>query len=369
MRRCGVVDRYIRRVSDSGIFDQTLTLFAMVLAIGLVVDDAIVVVEAVEFHMRFNGLPPREATYKAMEDVSAPIVAIAFVLASVFIPVAFFGGTVGVLYKQFALTIAVSTAISAIVALSLTPALCALLLKPHDPNAHTGKLGHYLSRFTDWFEGMRERYERGAVKVLFRAKFSLFLMPLLLVFAWGISSFVPSSFVPSEDQGYFVTTVSLPEAASMKRTEEVSNKIAEEIRKQPGVKQTMIVAGIDMLAGANKSVQQLFFVELTPWKERTSANSSVDNIVRSVIGMASRYQRPITMAFKILHCLVLEVLAVQHYPAGPRRLRSRTGRDDKSFLAEARKRPDIAISNPLSGRYSRLKFYVEREKAQKLGVP
>ena len=247
---------------------NTLTLFAMVLAIGLVVDDAIVVVEAVEYHMRFNGLPPREATYKAMEDVSGPIVAIAFVLASVFIPVAFFGGTVGVLYKQFALTIAVSMALSAVVALSLTPALCAMLLQPHDPHAHKGKIGHFLSRFTDWFEGLRDRYERGAVKVLFRAKFSLLLMPLLLVMAWGISGFVPSSFVPSEDQGYFVATVSLPEASNMRRTEEVANKIAEEIRKMPGVKQTMIVTGIDMLAGANKSSAAVVLgrnIHVGPW--------------------------------------------------------------------------------------------------------
>ena len=126
---------------------NTLTLFGMVLAIGLVVDDAIVVIEAVEHHMRYSGLSPREATYKAMEDVSGPIVAIAFVLASVFLPVAFFGGMMGVLYRQFALTIAVSMALSALVALSLTPALCALLLKPHDPDADLGKLGQLLSRF------------------------------------------------------------------------------------------------------------------------------------------------------------------------------------------------------------------------------
>ena len=351
---------------------NTLTLFAMVLAIGLVVDDAIVVVEAVEYHMRFNGLPPREATYKAMEDVSGPIVAIAFVLASVFIPVAFFGGTVGVLYKQFALTIAVSMALSAVVALSLTPALCAMLLQPHDPHAHKGKIGHFLSRFTDWFEGLRDRYERGAVKVLFRAKFSLLLMPLLLVMAWGISGFVPSSFVPSEDQGYFVATVSLPEAASMKRTEEVANKIAEEIRKMPGVKQTMIVTGIDMLAGANKSSAAVIFTELTPWKERTAANLSVDNIVRNVIGMASRIPEANTMAFNVPPLPGIGSLGGFSFILQDRSGHTPQELDEatKAFLAEARKRPEIAmIYSTFRTDTPGYKFDVDREKAKKLGVP
>ena len=351
---------------------NTLTLFAMVLAIGLVVDDAIVVVEAVEYHMRFNGLPPREATYKAMEDVSGPIVAIAFVLASVFIPVAFFGGTVGVLYKQFALTIAVSMALSAVVALSLTPALCAMLLQPHDPHAHKGKIGHFLSRFTDWFEGLRDRYERGAVKVLFRAKFSLLLMPLLLVMAWGISGFVPSSFVPSEDQGYFVATVSLPEASSMRRTEEVANKIAEEIRKMPGVKQTMIVTGIDMLADANKSSAAVIFTELTPWKERTAANLSVDSIVRNVIGMASRIPEANTMAFNVPPLPGIGSLGGFSFILQDRSGHTPQELDEatKAFLAEARKRPEIAmIYSTFRTDTPGYKFDVDREKAKKLGVP
>ena len=351
---------------------NTLTLFAMVLAIGLVVDDAIVVVEAVEHHMRFEGLSPREATYKAMEDVSGPIVAIAFVLASVFIPVAFFGGTVGVLYKQFALTIAVSMGLSAVVALSLTPALCSLLLKPYDPNAHSGKLGHYLSRFTDWFEGMRERYEKGAAKILLRAKFSLILMPLLLVMAFGVSRFVPSSFVPSEDQGYLVATVSLPEAASMKRTEEVSNKIAEEIRKIPGVKQTMIVAGIDMLAGANKSSSAVIFAELNPWGERPGAALSVDSIVRNVIGTANRMPEANTMAFN-----VPPLPGIGSFGGFSFILQDRSGHTTqeldettRAFLAEARKRPEIAlIYSTFRTDTPGYSFDVDREKAQKLGVP
>lgn len=351
---------------------NTLTLFAMVLAIGLVVDDAIVVVEAVEHHMRFEGLPPREATYKAMEDVSGPIVAIAFVLSSVFIPVAFIGGTVGVLYKQFALTIAVSMVLSALVALSLTPALCAMLLKPHDPNAHQGRLGRALSSFTDWFERMREKYERGAVKVVMRAKISLILMPLLLVMAFGLSRFVPSSFVPSEDQGYFAAAISLPEGASLKRTETVANQIADELRKMPGVKQTMIVAGIDLLAGANKSSSAIVFAELNHWNERTSAGLGVDNLVRRAIGTANQFPEATTMAFN-----VPPLPGIGSFGGFTFMLQDRGGHTPqeldattRNFLAEARKRPEIALI------YSTFRtdtpgytFDVDREKAQKLGVP
>ena len=175
---------------------NTLTLFAMVLAIGLVVDDAIVVIEAVEHHMRYNGLSPRDATIRAMSEVSGPVVAIAFVLASVFIPVAFLGGTMGVLYKQFALTVAVSMALSALVALSLTPALCALLLKPYDPNAHGGKLGRFLDIFNDWFDNLVERYAKGLSKVIPKAKLVMALLAVLVILTGALFHLVPSSFVP-----------------------------------------------------------------------------------------------------------------------------------------------------------------------------
>ena len=351
---------------------NTLTLFAMVLAIGLVVDDAIIVVEAVEHHMRFEGLSPREATYKAMEDVSGPIVAIAFVLSSVFIPVAFFGGTVGVLYKQFALTIAVSMALSAIVALSLTPALCALLLKPHDPNAHPGKLGQLLSRFTDWFEGLRARYEHGAVKIVMKAKFSLILMPLLLAMAFGLSRFVPSSFVPSEDQGYFAAMINLPEASSMARTEEVGKNLIEKIRELPGVKQSMMVVGYDIIAGSVKPNAAMIFAELTPWEERTSAATGVDSLVRATIGIGSQIPEATTMAFN-----VPPLPGIGSFGGFSFILQDRSGhtvdeldQTTKDFLAAARQRPEIAmIYASFRSDTPGYKFDVDREKAQKLGVP
>ena len=197
-------------------------------------------------------------------------------------------------------------------------------------------------------------------------------MPLLLVMAWGISGFVPSSFVPSEDQGYFVATVSLPEASSMRRTEEVANKIAEEIRKMPGVKQTMIVTGIDMLADANKSSAAVIFTELTPWKERTAANLSVDSIVRNVIGMASRIPEANTMAFNVPPLPGIGSLGGFSFILQDRSGHTPQELDEatKAFLAEARKRPEIAmIYSTFRTDTPGYKFDVDREKAKKLGVP
>ena len=199
---------------------NTLTLFAMVLAIGLVVDDAIVVVEAVEYELKYNGLSPKEAAIAAMKNVQGPVVGIAFVLAAVFIPVAFMGGMTGILYKQFALTIAISVAISAVVALILTPSLCALMLKPHVQNEREdfvhrqlNKFNRGLERFSDWYG-----------KVLARLSHRLSLTVItLLVFAAGtgiVFHFLPTSFVPAEDSGYFLIAVNEPPGATSARTVE-----------------------------------------------------------------------------------------------------------------------------------------------------
>ncbi|MGL5513203.1 MAG: efflux RND transporter permease subunit, partial [Sporomusa sp.] len=194
---------------------NTLTLFAMVLAIGLVVDDAIVVIEAVEYNMRDKGLGPKEATIAAMDQVSGPVIAIAFVLASVFIPVAFMGGTTGILYRQFALTIAISMALSAVVALSLTPALCTLMLKPHDPNAHKGLTGRFFDAFNNWFERTVQSYGLGLGKVTKRVRLVMVLLIVLVIMIGGIAKYLPTAFVPEEDQGFFAGSITLPEATNL----------------------------------------------------------------------------------------------------------------------------------------------------------
>ena len=262
---------------------NSLTLFAMVLAIGLVVDDAIVVVEAVEHHMRHNHLSPKEATIKAMEEVSGPVVAIAFVLASVFIPITFFGGTVGVLYRQFAITIASSMALSAVVALSLTPALCTLLLKPHTEKNNTNYLGQFFTAFNELFDNLVERYGRGVIHSTRKLKLSVMMFLILLVSAAFIIKTLPSGFVPDEDQGYFITSISLPEAASINRTREVGNNVAAMIRDLPGIKDTILISGVDILSGAAKPNTAIVAVALKPWEDRTEPALAVQNRIREVI--------------------------------------------------------------------------------------
>ena len=226
---------------------NTLTLFAMVLAIGLVVDDAIVVVEAVEYELKFNGLHPKEAAIKAMENVQGPVIGIAFVLSAVFVPVAFMGGMTGILYKQFALTIAVSVVISAIVALILTPALCATMLKPHAPNEyenfiHRGlnKFNYYLERFSDWY-GLQ----------LAKLSHKLYLTIIaLLVFA-GVGGVImvslPSAFVPAEDSGYYMVAVNEPPGATLNRTNATLQNIARFLEKDEDMETVFTVAGFDLL--------------------------------------------------------------------------------------------------------------------------
>ena len=271
---------------------NTLTLFAMVLAIGLVVDDAIVVVEAVEYELKYNGLSPKEAAIKAMKNVQGPVIGIAFVLSAVFIPVAFMGGMTGILYKQFALTIAVSVVISAIVALVLTPALCATMLKPHVQkeredfvHRQLNKFNRGLERFSDWYG-----------KVLARLSHRLSLTVIaLLVFAAGtgiVFHFLPTSFVPAEDSGYFLIAVNEPPGATSARTVETLDKIKDFLEQTPGIKdnieQVFTVSGFDLLGGGQKSSAGASFAVLKDWDQRKSSDQSVNAMVGAVFGFAAK---------------------------------------------------------------------------------
>jgi hydrophobe/amphiphile efflux-1 (HAE1) family protein len=350
---------------------NTLTLFAMVLAIGLVVDDAIVVIEAVEHHMRYNGLNPRDATIRAMSEVSAPVVAIAFVLASVFIPVAFLGGTMGVLYKQFALTVAVSMGLSAIVALSLTPALCALLLEPYDPNAHGGRLGMVLEKFNHWFDRMVERYGGFLARLFPRARLTLVLLAVLLILTGALFRVLPSSFVPDEDQGFIITSVSLPEAANMNRTREVVNKVAANIAAQPGVADTMAVTGFDLLSMGRKPNVGMIFTKLDPWDQRTAKELSVDSEIQKIF-----MNNAVTPEATILAFAPPALPGIGTTGGFTMMIEDRAGstldemdRVSKEFVAAARKRPEIGmIYSSFSSNTPGFEFEVDREKALKLGV-
>ncbi len=261
---------------------NTLTLFAMVLAIGLVVDDAIVVIENVEQHMKQDGLKPVEATEVAMEEVQGPVVAIAFVLSAVFIPVAFLAGTTGVLYRQFALTIAVSMAISAFVAMSLTPALCAMLMKEHDPNAKKNALDKFFDAFNNWFDRMQNKYTGAVGWFINHTKTSVLSLIIICVLTGFLYKILPSTLVPDEDQGYFVAAVQLPEGTSLNRTYDTMDTLTKEIEEIAGIQNVMAIAGYDVLSSSTKSNTGTFFINLDSWGERKTDELAITAIIEKV---------------------------------------------------------------------------------------
>src|SRR5438094_3790449 len=239
----------------------TLSLFGLVLAIGLVVDDAIVVVEAVEQHIE-QGMSPRDATLKAMEQVSGPVVAIALVLSSVFLPVAFVGGIQGRLNNQFAVTIAISTLISAFNALTLSPALSALLLRPRKESR--GLLGRFFDGFNRGFGKVMHGYLIGSDALLHKAVFSVVLLLVIALSAGLLGSRLPRAFLPEEDQGYFYMNIQLPTPASPQRTDDVAKKIEGILKETPGVQTYNTVVGFSLLSFNNTTYNAFYFVTFKP---------------------------------------------------------------------------------------------------------
>ena len=350
---------------------NTLTLFAMVLAIGLVVDDAIVVIENVEHHMKKDGLAPVEATEVAMAEVQGPVVAIAFVLSAVFIPVAFLGGMTGVLYKQFALTIAVSMGLSAFIALTLTPALCALLMKPHNPDAKKNILDKFFDAFNNWFERTQAKYT-GAVGWFVR-HLKIGVAALLVICALTAVTYkmLPSTFVPGEDQGYFMAAVSLPEGTSLNRTYDLMGVLSEEISQVSGVVNVMKIAGYDAMSGGNKSNSGALFVGLSNWGERTTKELAVTSIIREVNKLAAKHPEAMIMAISppalpglgMVGGWSMELLDMTGYS------NEELDAIAKRIIAAANQRPELqrvrttySINSPIC------KFEVNREKVKQLGI-
>ncbi len=258
---------------------NTLSLFGLVLAIGLVVDDAIVVVEAVEHHIH-QGLSPKDATFKAMEEVSGPVVAIAIILAAVFVPTAFIPGITGRLYQQFALTIALSVIISAFNALTLSPALCALLLKPKTRG--TG----LMQKFYDWFNRIFGRATDGYVGIcrfaVRKSFISLLFLAGVVVLTGMFGKAVPVGFLPEEDQGYIYAGIQLPDAASLQRTREIAEQSEKLIMDTPGVKYCTSVIGYSMLSQVTNTYSAFFFITLEDWAERKEPNVQYEAIKQSL---------------------------------------------------------------------------------------
>ena len=347
---------------------NTLTAFAMILAIGLVVDDAIVVVEAVEHHIQENGMSPKEATYRAMNEVSGPVVAIAFVLSAVFIPVAFTGGTVGELYKQFAITISVSMMLSAIVALSLTPALCSLILVKKE-EAPKGFIGKAVKAFDDWFARTLAKYVKNVEGCIRKSKLILTCLVIVVICIGFLAKATPTGFVPNEDQGMTAVSISLPEGASSNRTQKIMAGLGQNIRKLPGVKNVMEVNGIDILSMGQKANAGLAVVTMEDYSKRSN---SVQDIIPMIFGMGAQIPDATVMAFQppsLPGASSTGTLSLYLMNLGGEDVNT-MGERANEFLAACRKRPEIGmLYTTLNTNTPMYQFEVDRDKAQSMNVP
>jgi multidrug efflux pump len=347
---------------------NSISLFGLVLAIGLVVDDAIVVVEAVE-HGIEQGLSPRDATIKAMNEVSGPVVGIALVLSAVFIPTAFIPGITGKLYQQFAVTIAISVIISAFNALTLSPALSALLLKPKKES--TGLLGKFFAWFNRVFGRATTGYVSWSHVLIRRAFFAMLILLGIAGLAGVLGGRTPSGFLPEEDQGYAFVAVALPDAASLERTNAATKKIEQLIMKTPGVRYCTTVSGFSLLSGVQSTYNGFFFVTLKPWEERTAPEEQYSAITRSLNMQLSQIPEGIAFAFS-----PPSIQGVGTAGGVSFILEDRAGKDIqflaqnlKIFMEAAGKRPEIAgMSTTFLPTVPQVFVNVDRDKVLRQGV-
>jgi HAE1 family hydrophobic/amphiphilic exporter-1 len=347
---------------------NTLSLFGLVLAIGIVVDDAIVVVEAVEHHIE-QGLSPRDAAFKAMDQVSGPVVAIALILTAVFVPTAFIPGITGQLYQQFAVTIAVSVVISAFNALSLSPALAALLLRPRKETR--GPLGAFFRWFNRVFGRATEGYVGWCHHLIRKSAFAMLLLLGITVFAGVIGSRLPQSFLPEEDQGFFYMNVQLPDASSLQRTNEVCRQIEEMLAKTPGVQSYNTVVGFSLLSGVNTTYNAFYFVTLSPWHERDPDGRTAAVIMREI--NQQLYMLPSAQAFAFAPPAIP---GVGTSGGATFMLEDRSGGtveflagNATAFMAAARQRPEFAsVTTTFIPSVPQVYADVDRDKVLKQGV-
>ncbi|SHM18238.1 efflux RND transporter permease subunit [Mucilaginibacter sp. OK098] len=269
---------------------NTLTLFGFVLAIGIVVDDAIVVVESVQHYMDEKGMSPKDATIHAMRDISAPVIAIALILAAVFVPVGFIPGIVGRLYQQFAITIAISVLISAFVALSLTPALCTLILRPHKIDDKSKGLNKFFFKFNEWFERITGKYRNGVDKGIKNSKFVIIILVCIVVGTIILFRNKPSGFIPLEDDGRIYVTYDLPEASSTQRTVTVLHQMMATMDSIPGILHYAALGGLNAVSFASKSNSATIFVQLKPWDQRKTAETQIGAIIANLQKRLARFK-------------------------------------------------------------------------------
>ena len=347
---------------------NTLSLFGLVLAIGLVVDDAIVVVEAVEHHIE-KGLSPKDATLKAMEEVTGPVIAIAVILAAVFVPTAFIPGITGQLYQQFAVTIAVSVIISAFNALTLSPALCAMLLKPKVRGS--GPVQKFYDAFNRGFGRVTQGYVGVCRFAIRKSLVSLMFLVAVVVLAGFFGKAIPAGFLPDEDQGFVYAGIQLPDASSLQRTSEVARQAEEIIMATPGVQYTTSVVGFSMLSQVQNTYSAFFFITLKNWSERKAPEEQYEAIKASLTKKLGTLPGAIAFAFP-----PPAIPGVGTSGGATFVLQDRAGRDI-AFLAEnttkfieaARKRPElVGVSTTFRPTVPQIYVDVDRDQVLKQGV-
>ncbi|WP_342349258.1 multidrug efflux RND transporter permease subunit, partial [uncultured Nitrospira sp.] len=345
---------------------NTLTLFGMVLAIGIVVDDAIVVVENVARHIQ-NGHQPKEAAKLAMTEVTGPVIALVVVLAAVFLPVAFLGGITGELYQQFAITITLSVVLSGVVALTLSPALCALILKPDQEGQN-----RFWKKFNQGFDWTQNRYVGTVGTILKHSLLSLAIFGVLIFVSAGLLKMLPSSFLPEEDQGYFISIVQLPDGASKQRTIEVLSKVEEYFLSVPEVHSTDALAGQNFVFNTRGANQATMFVPLSHWDDRTRPEQHVQALIGNAFKKFAEIPEALILAFN-----APSIRGLGATGGFSLQLQDPSGGDFKQFAAMTQQFVSRAQQDPAIGaigtsfRVSAPRLYarVDRERAKALGVP
>ncbi|MEO6639083.1 MAG: efflux RND transporter permease subunit, partial [Ginsengibacter sp.] len=352
---------------------NTLTMFAFVLAIGIVVDDAIVVVEAVQHNIDFENMSPKDATRKAMKEISAPVIAIALILAAVFVPVGFIPGIVGRLYQQFAITIAVSVMISAFVALSLTPALCTLMLKPaKGAQEKKNFMEKFFTSFNNFFGRVTASYTRGVGKWIRGTRYVLILLLIIFIGLFFLFKNKPTGFIPTEDEGRLYVTYELPEATSTTRSVEMLKRIMDSVRSIPEVRTLGGLAGLNIISFSNKSNVGTMFVLLKPWDDRKGSAHNSQSVAAQIRAKTANIKEARILAisppaipglgatsgftFELLQTTSTD--SIQQFEAVAR-----------NFLAQLNERPEIGAAYTFFNSHTpSYQVDVDREKVKQLGV-
>jgi hydrophobe/amphiphile efflux-1 (HAE1) family protein len=344
-----------------------LTLFGLILAIGIVVDDAIIVLENVERIMTTEHKPPREAAIQAMQEVSGPVIAVVLVLCAVFIPVSFLGGLAGELYRQFAVTIAVSVVISGIVALTLTPALCALLLKAG--HSEPWLPFRVFNRGFDW---VTRTFTSGTAFFLRHALIAVVLIAGMLGATWWLFERVPGGLVPAEDLGNVFVVTALPPAASLDRTLDITAKVSEELKRNPAVADVVTIAGFDLLSGAQKTNAGVSFVTLTDWSERTDPRLDARNLAPAFAALNANFRDGIVVGFNPPPITGMSTTGGFEFY-----LQDRSGGSLENLSQAAQRvvqaagqRPELSgVSTTFNTNVPQYRIDVDRDRAKALGVP